>query len=139
MQMTNNILLVFQSCLVFPHSFFVKVTTDLIHDRYCVAVTVIGFVYAAFQACDLSYHLATGKHLFFHPLRCYFDFAMDQARILFALSIFPIFIILLLIVTSHVMDVPVCHNLALLGSPLLIRGSKVHVSVMIFFQNEERI
>ncbi|CAL5374890.1 unnamed protein product [Camellia sinensis] len=46
--------------------------------RYCVAVTVIGFVYSGFQACDLSYHLISGKYIFFHPLRYHFDFAMDQ-------------------------------------------------------------
>ncbi|KAL6973243.1 hypothetical protein U1Q18_027426 [Sarracenia purpurea var. burkii] len=46
--------------------------------RYCVAVTVIGFVYSGLQACDLAYHLVTGKLIIFHPLRCHFDFAMDQ-------------------------------------------------------------
>ncbi|KAI8032339.1 CASP-like protein 4A3 [Camellia lanceoleosa] len=46
--------------------------------RYCVAVTVIGFVYSGFQACDLSYHLISGKYIFFQPLRYHFDFAMDQ-------------------------------------------------------------
>lgn len=46
--------------------------------RYCVAVTVIGFVYSGFQAWDLAYNLVTGKCIFSHHLRCHFDFAMDQ-------------------------------------------------------------
>ncbi|XP_065876056.1 CASP-like protein 4A3 [Euphorbia lathyris] len=46
--------------------------------RYCLSVNVIAFVYAAFQACVLSYHLATGKHVISHHLRCHFDFLMDQ-------------------------------------------------------------
>ncbi|CAK9138623.1 unnamed protein product [Ilex paraguariensis] len=46
--------------------------------RYCVAVSVIGFAYSGFQACNLSYHLISGKYIISHPLRYYFDFAMDQ-------------------------------------------------------------
>ncbi|WCJ36063.1 CASP-like protein 4A3 [Euphorbia peplus] len=47
--------------------------------RYCLSVNVIGFVYSAFQACGVSYHLATGKHIIRHHLRCHFDFLIDQA------------------------------------------------------------
>ncbi|XP_024437576.1 CASP-like protein 4A2 isoform X2 [Populus trichocarpa] len=46
--------------------------------RYCLAVNVIGFVYAGFQAYDLSYQLATGKHVIRHHLRQHFNFFMDQ-------------------------------------------------------------
>ncbi|XP_051133481.1 CASP-like protein 4A3 [Andrographis paniculata] len=46
--------------------------------RYCLSINVIGFVYAAFQAFDLAKHLRTGRHIFAHPLRFHFDFAMDQ-------------------------------------------------------------
>ncbi|TQE10175.1 hypothetical protein C1H46_004231 [Malus baccata] len=46
--------------------------------RYCLAVNVIGFAYAAFQAYNLSYHLVTGKFVISHRLRCNFDFFMDQ-------------------------------------------------------------
>ncbi|XP_068306424.1 CASP-like protein 4A3 [Pyrus communis] len=46
--------------------------------RYCLAVNVIGFVYAAFQAYNLSYHLVTGKFVIRHHLRHHFDFFMDQ-------------------------------------------------------------
>ncbi|KAK3035306.1 hypothetical protein RJ639_034014 [Escallonia herrerae] len=31
--------------------------------RYCLAVTVIGFVYSGFQACDLAYYLITRNHI----------------------------------------------------------------------------
>ncbi|KAF7134350.1 hypothetical protein RHSIM_Rhsim08G0171300 [Rhododendron simsii] len=31
--------------------------------RYCVAVTLIGFAYSGFQACDLTYNLITGNHI----------------------------------------------------------------------------
>ncbi|KAA8540828.1 hypothetical protein F0562_024791 [Nyssa sinensis] len=34
--------------------------------RYCVAVTVIAFVYSGFQAYDLAYNLITGKHVISH-------------------------------------------------------------------------
>ncbi|KAM1025964.1 hypothetical protein ACFX13_039673 [Malus domestica] len=47
--------------------------------RYCLAVNVIGFAYAAFQTYNLSYHLVTGKFVISHRLRCNFDFFMDQA------------------------------------------------------------
>ncbi|KAJ6760688.1 NITRATE FORMATE IRON DEHYDROGENASE [Salix purpurea] len=46
--------------------------------RYCLAVNVIGFVYAGFQAYDLSYHIATGKHVIRHHLRYRFNLFMDQ-------------------------------------------------------------
>ncbi|KAM2039819.1 hypothetical protein ACFX1T_013226 [Malus domestica] len=46
--------------------------------RYYLAVNVIGFAYAAFQAYNLSYHLVTGKFVISHRLRCNFDFFMDQ-------------------------------------------------------------
>ncbi|KAF5946445.1 hypothetical protein HYC85_016673 [Camellia sinensis] len=55
------------------------VDEDDVVDVVDEAVTVIGFVYSGFQACDLSYHLISGKYIFFHPLRYHFDFAMDQA------------------------------------------------------------
>ncbi|EEF52011.1 CASP-like protein 4A3 [Ricinus communis] len=46
--------------------------------RYCLSVNVIAFVYSGFQAYDLSYHLATGKHVIGHHLRRHFNFFMDQ-------------------------------------------------------------
>lgn len=46
--------------------------------RYCLSVTVIGFVYSGFQAYDLAYHSITGKHVFSHHFRYHFDFFMDQ-------------------------------------------------------------
>lgn len=46
--------------------------------RFCLTVNIIGFVYAGFQAFDLAYHLATGKHAINHHLRYQFDFIMDQ-------------------------------------------------------------
>ncbi|KAL8042029.1 hypothetical protein ABFX02_09G023400 [Erythranthe guttata] len=46
--------------------------------RYCLSVNVIGFVYSAFQAYDLAYHLGTEKHVISHHLRYHFDFSMDQ-------------------------------------------------------------
>ncbi|KAJ6339825.1 hypothetical protein OIU77_007715 [Salix suchowensis] len=49
--------------------------------RYCLAVNVIGFVYAGFQAYDLSYHIATGKHVIRHHLRYRFNLFMDQVTI----------------------------------------------------------
>ncbi|CAA0828509.1 CASP-like protein 4A3 [Striga hermonthica] len=50
--------------------------------RYCMSVNVIGFVYSAAQAFDISYNLGTGKYVLHHqqPLRFYFDFGADQAR-----------------------------------------------------------
>jgi len=47
--------------------------------RYCLSMTVIGFVYAGFQACELAYQLIRGKHIINHHLRFHFDFFMDQA------------------------------------------------------------
>ncbi|KAF4362412.1 hypothetical protein F8388_012204 [Cannabis sativa] len=47
--------------------------------RYCLSVNVIAFAYALFQTYDLSYHLATGKHVIRHHLRRHFEFFMDQA------------------------------------------------------------
>ncbi|GAA0186267.1 hypothetical protein LIER_33555 [Lithospermum erythrorhizon] len=46
--------------------------------RYCLAMNVIGFVYAGFQAFDLSCNLASGKHIISHHLRYHFEFLMDQ-------------------------------------------------------------
>ncbi|CAI9100908.1 OLC1v1038098C1 [Oldenlandia corymbosa var. corymbosa] len=46
--------------------------------RYLVAVNVIGFVYAAFQACDLACYLPTGNQIIAIPLRNHFDFSIDQ-------------------------------------------------------------
>ncbi|OIT02543.1 PREDICTED: CASP-like protein 4A3 [Nicotiana attenuata] len=46
--------------------------------RYCVAVNVIGFAYSGFQAFDLAYSLATGKHFLSDHMRYHFDFLMDQ-------------------------------------------------------------
>ncbi|KAL8141980.1 hypothetical protein V2J09_015012 [Rumex salicifolius] len=31
-------------------------------DSFCLSINVIGFVYAAFQACELAYNMATAKH-----------------------------------------------------------------------------
>lgn len=49
-----------------------------VSDRYCLAVTVIGFAYSAFQVYNLSYQLVTGKYAISHHLRRHFDFLMDQ-------------------------------------------------------------
>ncbi|KAF5206921.1 Casp-like protein 4a3 [Thalictrum thalictroides] len=46
--------------------------------RYCLSVSVIGFVYAGFQAYDLSYNLISGKHVIGNGMRFYFDFSIDQ-------------------------------------------------------------
>ncbi|XP_068643205.1 CASP-like protein 4A3 [Aristolochia californica] len=46
--------------------------------RYCISVTVIGFVYAGFQAYAIVHHLMTGKYLTQHPFRQYLDFSLDQ-------------------------------------------------------------
>ncbi|CAI9754633.1 unnamed protein product [Fraxinus pennsylvanica] len=46
--------------------------------RYSLTMNVIGFVYSGFQACDLAYHLVTGKYVITHQLRYHFDFSMDQ-------------------------------------------------------------
>jgi len=59
-----------------------KLTLKLFECRYCLTVTIIGFVYSGFQAYDLSYHLATGKHVIKHHLRHQFDFISDQASII---------------------------------------------------------
>ncbi|MBA0835461.1 hypothetical protein Goarm_007740 [Gossypium armourianum] len=47
--------------------------------RYCLAVNVIGFVYAGFQAYDVSYYLVTQTHVIHHYLFPPFEFFMDQA------------------------------------------------------------
>ncbi|XP_057517253.1 CASP-like protein 4A3 isoform X1 [Amaranthus tricolor] len=46
--------------------------------RFCLSVTILGFLYSAFQACDVAKHLATGKHVINHHLRYQFEFIMDQ-------------------------------------------------------------
>uniref|UniRef100_A0A1J3K6Z8 CASP-like protein n=1 Tax=Noccaea caerulescens TaxID=107243 RepID=A0A1J3K6Z8_NOCCA len=46
--------------------------------RFCLSVNVVAFVYSAFQACDLAYHLVKEKHLISHHLRPLFEFIMDQ-------------------------------------------------------------
>ncbi|CAM8891238.1 unnamed protein product [Rhodiola kirilowii] len=47
--------------------------------RYCMAVSIIGFVYSAAQACNVAYHLGTDKHSNQHSqFRYYLDFFMDQ-------------------------------------------------------------
>ncbi|XP_022870657.1 CASP-like protein 4A3, partial [Olea europaea var. sylvestris] len=47
--------------------------------RYLLSMNVIAFVYSGFQACDLTYHLVTGKNVISHQQRYHFDFSMDQA------------------------------------------------------------
>ncbi|KAL6010981.1 executer 1 [Asimina triloba] len=49
--------------------------------RYCLAMTVIGFVYAGFQACAQGYYLTTGKRLIQNTMRPCFDFSLDQASV----------------------------------------------------------
>ncbi|KAL4283735.1 hypothetical protein GQ457_16G024210 [Hibiscus cannabinus] len=46
--------------------------------RYCLSVTVIGSVYAGFQAYALAYYLVVQKHVIRHRRRRHFDFSMDQ-------------------------------------------------------------
>ena len=47
--------------------------------RYCISITVIGFVYSGFQAFIQAQLLVNGKQFIQHPIRYYFDFSMDQA------------------------------------------------------------
>ncbi|KAK4375649.1 hypothetical protein RND71_006326 [Anisodus tanguticus] len=49
-------------------------------NRYLVAVNVIGFAYSGFQAFDLAYSLASGKHFLSHRMKYHFDFSVDQAN-----------------------------------------------------------
>lgn len=46
--------------------------------RYCISITVIGFVYSGFQAFIQAQLLVNGKQFIQHPIRFYFDFSMDQ-------------------------------------------------------------
>ncbi|KAI3686450.1 hypothetical protein L1987_80127 [Smallanthus sonchifolius] len=46
--------------------------------RYMVAVNAIAFTYAAFQAIDYTYLLVYQTHIVTYPLRCHFDFLIDQ-------------------------------------------------------------
>ncbi|XP_047314311.1 CASP-like protein 4A3 [Impatiens glandulifera] len=46
--------------------------------RYCVVMSVIGFVYGAFQASDWTYHHVNGNHVIPPQFRYHFDFSMDQ-------------------------------------------------------------
>lgn len=46
--------------------------------RFCLSVNILGFIYSAFQAYDVAYHMATEKHVISHHLRYQFDFIMDQ-------------------------------------------------------------
>ncbi|PIA62006.1 hypothetical protein AQUCO_00200179v1 [Aquilegia coerulea] len=54
--------------------------------RYCLSVSVIGFVYAGFQAYDLSYSLISGKHVLGNGVRYYFDFSIDQGHVIYSLT-----------------------------------------------------
>uniref|UniRef100_A0A7N0T2K9 Casparian strip membrane protein domain-containing protein n=1 Tax=Kalanchoe fedtschenkoi TaxID=63787 RepID=A0A7N0T2K9_KALFE len=48
--------------------------------RYCMAVSILGFAYAAAQACIAAYHLGTGKYSNHQSqFRYCLDFFMDQA------------------------------------------------------------
>lgn len=46
--------------------------------RFCLSVNVVAFVYSAYQACDLAYHLVREKHFINHHLRPLFEFILDQ-------------------------------------------------------------
>ncbi|KAJ0258964.1 CASP-like protein 4A3 [Hirschfeldia incana] len=46
--------------------------------RFCLSVNVVAFVYSAFQACDLAYHIVREKHFINHHLRPLFVFILDQ-------------------------------------------------------------
>ncbi|XP_057519484.1 uncharacterized protein LOC130800137 isoform X3 [Amaranthus tricolor] len=46
--------------------------------RFCLSVSILGFIYSAFQAFDVTKLLATGKHVINHHLRYQFEFIMDQ-------------------------------------------------------------
>ncbi|OAY74178.1 CASP-like protein 4A1 [Ananas comosus] len=46
--------------------------------RYCVAVNVIGFLYAGFQVSSQVMQMKKGKPVIGRPAGHYFDFAMDQ-------------------------------------------------------------
>lgn len=48
--------------------------------RYCISITVIGFVYSGFQAFVQAQLLVSGKQVVRHPIRYFFDFSMDQVR-----------------------------------------------------------
>ncbi|CAN8285006.1 unnamed protein product [Cochlearia groenlandica] len=54
--------------------------------RFCLSVNVVAFVYSAFQACDLAYHLIKEKHFISHHLRPLFEFIMDQVLAYLLLS-----------------------------------------------------
>lgn len=62
--------------------------------RYCLSVNVIAFVYAGFQAYDLAYYLAKGKHVIRHHLRRPVDFFMDQVSL--STSVFFFFFLFLI-------------------------------------------
>lgn len=47
-------------------------------NRYCVAVNVIGFLYAGFQVSSQVMQMKKGKPVIGRPAGHYFDFAMDQ-------------------------------------------------------------
>lgn len=57
--------------------------------RYLVAVNVIGFAYAGFQAFDLALSLATGKHFLSYHMRYHFNFSMDQASSTISTGVLP--------------------------------------------------
>ncbi|KAI4319082.1 hypothetical protein MLD38_032727 [Melastoma candidum] len=46
--------------------------------RFCLSVNVIGFLYSAFQLCDLAYHAIASKHVVAERIRPQFEFFMDQ-------------------------------------------------------------
>ncbi|XP_052174768.1 CASP-like protein 4A3 isoform X1 [Diospyros lotus] len=50
----------------------------LLHRRYCLAVTIIGFAYSGLQACALAVHIVVGKRLISNHPRHLLEFAMDQ-------------------------------------------------------------
>uniref|UniRef100_M4CM44 CASP-like protein n=1 Tax=Brassica campestris TaxID=3711 RepID=M4CM44_BRACM len=56
--------------------------------RFCLSVNVVAFVYSAFQACDLAYHLVREKHFINHHLRPLFEFILDQASLSLTLLIY---------------------------------------------------
>lgn len=52
--------------------------------RYCMAVSILGFMYSLAQALDVAYHLSTDKYSNQHSqLRYYIDFFMDQVSQVF--------------------------------------------------------
>lgn len=79
-------------------------------------MNVIAFVYSGFQAYDLGYHLATGKHVIRHHLRYHFNFFMDQASYLNKFAIYLNSMHPMLVISPGVWG----HSVQFLSFPILL-------------------